>query len=215
MEKVFKDRNHAGEVLAELLSQRNPPEPVVLALPRGGVPLGKIVAEKLEAPLDLILVRKIGLPGQEEVAVGAVVDGDPPILVFNEDIMESRHLSEDDLSHKIEEKIKQINERRSRYFADSKPVTIEGKTAIIIDDGMATGATALAAVRGLRERNPAKIILAVPVSSQEAYERLKAETDEIICPRVPELFYAVGAHFTIFGQVSDDEVIEIMKNFRN
>jgi putative phosphoribosyl transferase len=213
MDNRYKDREDAGEVLAELLKQKAYPDPVVLALPRGGVPLASIVAKKLNAPLDLILVRKIGLPGQQEVAAGAVVDGDPPVLVFNEDLLRRLGLTQEDLAGTIEKRIQQINERRVSYYAGRKPLSVEGKTAIIVDDGMATGATARAAVKGLRERGPKTIILAVPLATQEAYQRLKSEVDEIICPMLPEPFWSVGSHYRRFGQVSDEEVIEILKGF--
>lgn len=215
MDNRYKDREDAGEVLAELLKQKAYPDPVVLALPRGGVPLASIVAKKLNAPLDLILVRKIGLPGQQEVAAGAVVDGDPPILVFNEDLMLKLGLTQGDLAGTVEKRIRQINERRASYYAGRKPLSVEDQTAIIVDDGMATGATARAAVKGLRARGPKAIILAVPLATKEAYQRLKSEVDEIICPMIPEPFLSVGSHYRRFGQVSDEEVIEILKGFRN
>jgi len=211
--QTYKDRLDAGEILAGLLKQNSYPDPVVLALPRGGVPLGAIVAKELNAPLDLILVRKIGLPGQQEVAAGAVVDGDPPVLVFNEDLMRRLELTEQDLADTIAEKIRQIGERRTSYYAGRKPISVKGKTAIVVDDGMATGATARAAVKGLRAREPKSIVLAVPVASKESYERLALEVDEIICPTLPEPFWSVGTHYRTFGQVSDDEVIEILKDF--
>ena len=211
--KTYKDRLEAGDVLAGLLKQKSYPDPVVLALPRGGVPLAAIVAKAINAPLDLILVRKIGLPGQQEVAAGAIVDGDPPVLVFNEDIMRRQNLTQQDLATTITEKIRQIGERRAIYFAGRKPLSVKGKTAIIVDDGMATGATARAAVKGLRARGPKSIILAVPVASKEAYAHLALEVDEIICPSLPEPFWSVGTHYRTFGQVSDDEVIAILKDF--
>ena len=211
--KTYKDRLEAGDVLAGLLKQKSYPDPVVLALPRGGVPLAAIVAKAINAPLDLILVRKIGLSGQQEVAAGAIVDGDPPVLVFNEDIMRRQNLTQQDLATTITEKIRQIGERRAIYFAGRKPLSVKGKTAIIVDDGMATGATARAAVKGLRARGPKSIILAVPVASKEAYAHLALEVDEIICPSLPEPFWSVGTHYRTFGQVSDDEVIAILKDF--
>ena len=211
--KTYKDRLEAGDVLAGLLKQKSYPDPVVLALPRGGVPLAAIVAKAINAPLDLILVRKIGLSGQQEVAAGAIVDGDPPVLVFNEDIMRRQNLTQQDLATTITEKIRQIGERRAIYFAGRKPLSVKGKTAIIVDDGMATSATARAAVKGLRARGPKSIILAVPVASKEAYAHLALEVDEIICPSLPEPFWSVGTHYRTFGQVSDDEVIAILKDF--
>ncbi len=208
----YRDRIHAGEVLAGLLAP--PDNPVALALPRGGIPLAAIVARALHAPLDVILVRKIGVPGNEEVAAGAVVDGSPPVTVFNEDIMRLRHLTPAALSATVAEKIHRIHVRRKRYFAGASPVPVKGKTAIIVDDGIATGATALAAIRGLRARNPARIILAVPVAARDSLERLAPEVDEIICPLIPEPFYAVGAYYTQFGQTSDDEIVDTLREFR-
>ncbi len=210
----YRNRTHAGEILASLLARNPPDNPVVLALPRGGVPLGAIVARALDAPLDVILVRKIGVPGNEEVAAGAVVDGTPPVTVFNKDVLRLRRLTPAALSDTVAEKIRRIDARRKRYFAGARPVPVKGKTAIIIDDGIATGATALAAIRGLRARNPARIILAVPVAARDSLERLAPEVDEIICPLVPEPFYAVGAHYQTFGQTSDEEVVDILRASR-
>lgn len=214
-QRIYRDRIHAGEVLADILARKTLQNPVVLALPRGGVPLAAIVAEKLDAPLDVILVRKVGSPKNKEVAAGAVVDGTPPVVVFNRDVMRHLQITESDLADTIKLKIDQINDRRALYFADAKPLFVRGKTAIIVDDGMATGATALAAARGLRKRHPMRIILAVPVASKESLARLAPEVDEIICPLTPEPFYAVGVHYAHFGQTSDDEVVETLRKFRD
>jgi len=214
IQNIYRDRIHAGEVLADILLRADIVDPVVLALPRGGVPLGAIVARALDVPLDVILVRKIGLPGHEELAAGAVVDGNPPVTVFNPDVLRVRNLAEKDLAEIVTRKIREINERRLRYLAGANPVPVEDKTAIIVDDGIATGATALAAIRGLRARNPARIILAVPVAARDSLERLAPEVDEIICPLVPEPFYVVGAYYTQFGQTSDDTVVDILREFR-
>ncbi len=214
MAQIYQDRIQAGEVLAGILAREQIRDPVVLALPRGGVPLGAIVAERLHAPLDVILVRKISVPGNEEVAAGAIVDGTPPVTVFNQDVMRLRHLVPADLQDTIREKIRQIDDRRKRYFGDATPLPVADKTAIVVDDGIATGATVLAALRDLRKRNPARIILAVPVAARDALERIAPEVDRIICPLIPAPFYAVGAYYTTFGQTSDNEVVNILRRFR-
>jgi len=208
---MYRDRQDAAEKLLELLKQESLRNPRVLALPRGGVPLGRVIADGLGAPLDVLLVRKIGVPFHREVAAGAIVDGNPPEIVFNRGIMRRAGLSEADLQETIAEQKREIADRRRRYGLPDVPATLKGCTAIVVDDGIATGATALAALRGLRQMQPAMIVLAVPVAPPDALERLKPEADRIICPLVPPDFMAVGAHYGRFDQVPDETVVQQLR----
>jgi len=204
---MFQDRKEAGERLADALEEAAPEAPVVLALPRGGLPVALPVALRLHAPLDLLMVRKIGAPGQPELAVGAVVDGPAHETVFNAAILQGMGLNEDDLADTIAEKLKEIEQRRERYLKGRAPVDVAGRTAIVVDDGIATGATAKAALKALRKRQPKAIWLAVPVAPRDTVEEMQALVDKVICLETPRSFWAVGAHYTVFGQTSDAEVI--------
>lgn len=201
------DREQAGQALAAALALRRYADPVVLALPRGGVPVGLEVALALGAPLDLIMVRKIGLPGQPELAVAAVVDGDRPDIEVNEEIAESAGLDREALTRMAAPRLAEIASRRALYMAGRATVPLEGRTAIIVDDGIATGATIRAAMRAVRRQRPARLVLAVPVAPGDTLAALKPLADEVLCLSVPEPFMAVGAHYTAFDQVTDEEVI--------
>ena len=205
---MFTDRAEAGNELAERIAAMQLADPVVLALPRGGVPVAVPVAARLGAPLDLILVRKIGVPGHEELAAGALVEGAEP--VFNPDVLRMTGRTEADLARMVERKRAEIAARRSLYLAGRAPVPLAGRTAVVIDDGIATGASMRAALKGLAQREPARIVLAVPVAPRDALEALRALVDDIVCLEMPDFFYAVGAHYREFGQVSDDEVARAM-----
>jgi predicted phosphoribosyltransferase len=210
---MFEDRRQAGEELAEAVAAERPARPVVLALPRGGVPVAAVVAERLGAPLDLLLVRKLGMPGHEELAAGALVDGEPPQAVYNPEVLAMAGLDERDFAGQIEEKTREIAERRARWLAGRAPSDLSGRTAIVVDDGIATGATMRAALRGLRARRPEAVWLAVPVAPPDTLERLAHEADNVICLSRPRAFQAVGLHYRRFGQVSEAEVSDILKNF--
>ncbi|RBI86384.1 phosphoribosyltransferase [Rhodosalinus halophilus] len=210
---MFEDRKQAGEQLAEAVAAERPARPVVLALPRGGVPVAAVVAERLGAPLDLLLVRKLGMPGHEELAAGALVDGEPPQAVYNPEVLAMAGLDERDFAVQIEEKTREIAERRARWLAGRAPTDLAGRTAIVVDDGIATGATMRAALRGLRARTPEAVWLAVPVAPPDTLERLAHEADNVICLYRPRAFQAVGLHYRRFGQVSEAEVSDILKNF--
>lgn len=207
---MFRDRSEAGGALADRLDEMTLTDPVVLALPRGGLPVALPVAERLGAPLDLLLVRKIGAPGHEELAAGAVVDGDVHQVVFNSHVLSILGLTEDDFRDKVAAKLAEIDERRTRYLGDAVPVPVEGRTALVVDDGIATGATVKAALRGLRLRNPKAIILAVPVAPRDSLTEIAPLVDEIVCLEVPEPFNAVGAHYQHFDQVDDMQVVSMM-----
>lgn len=207
---LFVDRADAGKKLAKRLLQLKEKNPVVLALPRGGVPVAFEVAKALAAPLDLVLVRKIGVPFQEEYALGAIADGGEPELVIDEDIRRSLNIPEDYVEQAKAEALEEIERRRRAYLGNRAPVEVAGHTAIIVDDGIATGATMLAALRAVRRRNPAWLVLAVPVAPPDSLWRLRAEADETICLHEPEYFAAVGQFYQNFGQTHDDEVIALL-----
>jgi len=207
---LFTDRADAGKKLARRLLQLKDKKPVVLALPRGGVPVAFEVAKALGAPLDLVLVRKIGVPFQEEYALGAIADGGEPELVIDENIRRSLNIPEDYVERAKAEALEEIERRRRVYLGKRAPVEVAGHTAIIVDDGIATGATMRAALRAVRRRDPAWLVLAVPVAPPESLRRLAEEADETICLHQPEYFAAVGQFYQDFGQTQDDEVIALL-----
>lgn len=206
----FADRTEAGQRLAAALSDLDFVDPVVLALPRGGVPVALEVARALGAPLDIVMVRKIGLPGQPEVALGAVVDGDRPDLEVNADIAREAGFDRLDIVKLAEPELTEITRRRVLYMAGRKPVPLTGRTAIIVDDGIATGATIRVALRSVRRQAPARLVLAVPVAAPEALVPLRSLADEVICLISPEHFRAVGAYYADFAQVPDSNVIALL-----
>lgn len=207
----FADRKEAGERLAEALAALKLGDPVVLALPRGGVPVAAPVAHALNAPLDLLMVRKIGTPGNPELAAGAVVDGAAHQVVFNKNILAGIGLREADLADAIAAQLKVIEERRAVYLQDRAPVPIDGRDVVVVDDGIATGATVKAALKALAARAPRSITLAVPVAPGSAQEEFAALVDTFICLETPLYFYAVGQAYVDFGQTSDDEVVELLR----
>lgn len=207
----FADRTEAGRHLAAALSEHTFADPVVLALPRGGVPVALEVARALHAPLDLFMVRKIGLPGQPEVAVGAVADGDRPDLEINADIAQAAGLDRLALVKLAEPELAEITRRRALYMAGRQPVPLAGRTVIIVDDGIATGATVRVALRSLRRQGVARLILAVPVAPPEALSGLRDLADQVICLSTPRDFRAVGAYYADFAQLSDDDVTAMLK----
>lgn len=210
---LFQDRTDAGRQLARALLKYKKRHPMILALPRGGVPVAAKVAESLEAPLDLILVRKIGVPMQPELAMGAVVDGEQPLIVRNQDVIELTGVSEPTFDAVCKEELAEIERRRERYLGSRARSAVKGQVVIIVDDGIATGATTLAAIRALRKREPKELVLAVPVAPFDTLQRLHSEVDAIVCLDTPSDFGAIGYYYRDFRQVSDDEVIAILKRF--
>jgi putative phosphoribosyl transferase len=208
---MFANRAEAGKALAEAVARLRPENPVVLALPRGGVPVAAEVAKAIQAPLGLLLVRKLGAPGHEELAAGAVGEGDPPLTVFNRDVLKGLGLTEADFAPVIARKAEEIAERRRLYLGGRADPEIEGKTAILVDDGIATGATAKAALDLLAARCPKRTILAVPVASAETVSELREKVGDLVCLEAPALFFAVGAHYRDFRQVSDAEVARLLR----
>jgi putative phosphoribosyl transferase len=209
----FKDRVDAGRKLAKALAGYKDQQPVILALPRGGVPVAAEVAAALNAPLDLILVRKIGVPFEPELAMGAVVDGGAPTIVRNEDVIQLAGITEADFKAICDSELSEIERRRQRYLGNRERIDVSDRTAIVIDDGIATGATTRAALRATRMRNPKRLILAVPVAPTENLAALRSDADEFVCLEDHEFFGAIGFYYTDFAQVSDEEVIELLKRF--
>ncbi len=206
----FADRRAAGRALARVLAQKRLVSPVVLALPRGGVPVAAEIASALEAPLDIVIVRKIGVPSQPELAAAAVVDGGDPEIVTNDDVIELAGVTPADLDTGVKRELEEIERRRGAYLQGRARVPLEGRTVILVDDGIATGASVRAALKALRRKRPKALILAVPVAPAEAIEALEKEVDEIVCLWTPEPFFAIGIHYVDFHQVSDDEVVELL-----
>lgn len=209
----FTDRADAGRRLAAALSKFKPDQPVILALPRGGVPVAAEIAAALEAPLDLILVRKIGVPYQPELAMGAVVNGSQPIIVRNEDVIRLTGISEGKFKAVCETELAEIERRRRRYLGERPHPQVEGQCAIVVDDGIATGATIRAALRATRMRNPKKLVLAVPVGPTSTLAEVRSEADEVVCLEDYEPFGAIGLFYGDFRQVSDEEVIAMLARF--
>jgi len=211
MLESFGNRVVAGRALAEILVSRNYPDPVILALPRGGVPVAFEIARALHAPLDLVMVRKIGLPSQPELAVAAVVNGDNPELVMNEDVAAQANLDKAAIDRLAQSQLAEIRRRRSIYLKGRAQFELEGRTAIVVDDGIATGATVRASLKAVRRRKPKKLVLAIPVAPAETLEMLRAEVDDLICIQTPKFFYAIGNHYIDFSQVPDEEVKRLLE----
>ncbi|HEY7646085.1 MAG TPA: phosphoribosyltransferase family protein [Hyphomicrobiales bacterium] len=209
----FRDRQDAGRKLAARLYRYKDEHPVILALPRGGVPVAAEVAAELDAPLDLILVRKIGLPWQPELAMGAVVDGGAPLVVRNESVIRRAGIADAEFKRICDEELSEIERRRRLYLGDRKRPDIAGRTAIIVDDGVATGATTRAALRAARRRNPKALILATPVGPTEVLAEMREEADEVICLEEHEHFGAIGLYYSDFRQMDDQDVIDLLARF--
>src|SRR5215471_8078 len=214
-EPLFRDRGDAGRRLVAALEPYRGERPIVLALPRGGVPVAFEVAKALAAPLDVLLVRKIGAPGHEELALGAVVDGDDPQLVMNDDVVRSVRPRPGYIEAEKQRQLAEIERRRQDYVGERPPLSAKGRVAIVIDDGIATGATVKAALRGLARHDPARLVLAVPVAPAESLAELRTECDAIVCLATHDPFYAVGPHYRDFRQTTDEEVIRLLAEARS
>ena len=201
----FRDRRDAGRKLAkELLHYANRPDVLVLALPRGGVPVAYEVALALNAPLDIFIVRKLGLPGQEELAIGAIASGG--IRVLNEEIIDNLNIPEEVIDHVAQRELQELQRRERIYRGDRPAPEIFDRIAILIDDGLATGASMRAAVAGVRAQNPKRIVVAVPTAARETCEAFESEVDEIVCAITPEPFVGVGWWYEDFSQTTDEGV---------
>jgi putative phosphoribosyl transferase len=205
----FRNRAEAGRALARALSQYGGRDDVVvLALPRGGVPVGYEVAKELGAPLDVFLVRKLGVPGHEELAMGAIATGG--VLVLDERVLRWLGINEDQIQKTLARELDELRRREAAY-RDGRPLPdLKGKTVILVDDGLATGASMQAAAGAVRRHEPARIVIAVPVASRATCDRFRDEVDEVVCAVTPEPFYAVGNWYEDFSQTSDDEVRELL-----
>jgi predicted phosphoribosyltransferase len=208
--QIFKNRMDAGRKLAgELSEYANRRDVILLALPRGGVPVAYEIAKQLNVPMDIFLVRKLGVPGNKELAMGAIASEDTRVL--NQDIIRSFGISDRTISKVAADERGELQRRERLYRGDRKRPEIKGRTVILIDDGLATGATMLAAVKALRSKTPSKIVIAVPVASLDTCRTFEREVDDIICGATPEPFYGVGAWYEDFRQVSDEEVCDMLE----
>jgi predicted phosphoribosyltransferase len=210
---LFEDRRHAGEVLARRLRDyTGRPDVVVLALPRGGVPVGFEIARELGAPLDVFLVRKLGVPGQEELAMGAIASGG--VQVLNPDVLSSLYISPEVIERVAEREGEELARRERAYRGDRPALPLQGRVALLVDDGLATGTTMKAAVAGLVQHGPARIVVAVPVASERACRELGDEVDELVVVITPEPFFSVGQWYETFDQTSDEEVRALLRQAR-
>ncbi|MFT3893037.1 MAG: phosphoribosyltransferase [Anaerolineales bacterium] len=206
---LFYDRKDAGQKLAEkLLEYANREDVVVLALPRGGVPVAYEVAQALNAPLDIFLVRKMGLPGHEELAMGAIASGGARVI--NKDVLRMFSVPEGLIEAVARRELKELERREHLYRGDRPMVDVQNRTVILIDDGLATGASMHAAIKGLRNQHPARIVVAVPTGAEETCKAFEHEVDEIICATTPEPFYGVSKWYENFSQTSDEEVQSLL-----
>jgi putative phosphoribosyl transferase len=205
----FADKNQAGVLLAQRLQQyAGQPDVIVLALPRGGVPVGFAIAQALRLPLDILLVRKLGMPGHEEFAIGAIATGG--FSVVQTDLLARFGIEASTLDVIVRREQREIERRETLYRAGRPPLPLAGRTVIVVDDGLATGATMQVAIKAVREQHPERVIIAVPVASIEACRELGAQVDDIVCLQTPDPFHAVGAWYQDFTQTTDDEVIDLL-----
>ncbi len=207
---IFRDRVDAGQKLAEKLTEYARRDDVlILALPRGGVPVAFEVAERLNAPMDVFLVRKLGVPGQEELAMGAIASGG--VRVLNERTVDYLNIPEEVIDRVAAKEQRELERREKTYRDDLPAPDVKGKTVILIDDGLATGATMRAAAIALKQMNPTKIVVAVPVASDETCREFQQEVDAVVCAITPEPFYGVGLWYDDFSQTTDEEVSELLQ----
>ena len=208
---TFRDRAEAGQQLARALSGYRTKDPVVIALPRGGVPVAVPIATALAAPLDCLIVRKIGVPWQPELAMGAVVYGDPPVVVRNDDVIGRAAVTPVQFSVVLEREIDEARRRLEHYVGSRPQRPIAGHTAIVVDDGIATGATMRAAIAALRMRGPQAIVVAVPVAATDVVDALSEEADDIVCLERHRDLGAIGYYYDDFAQVSDADVMHALE----
>ena len=207
---LYSDRTWAGRILArKLLSYAGREDVVVLALPRGGVPVGVEVARALEAPLDVFVVRKLGVPGEPELAMGAIASGG--VRVLSPEIVQGYGVSDRQIESVVAEESAELERREASYRGNRPPLDVRGKVVILVDDGLATGSSMRAAIGALRSRSPARIVVAVPVAPRSTARQFGSIADEVVCAATPEPFHAVGEWYDHFGQVSDEEVRALLR----
>ncbi len=213
---MLKDRYEAGEILADKLEKLGPLQnPIVLALPRGGVPVAHRIAKRLKAPLDVIIVRKLGAPFNEEFAIGALVEGEPERVILNEEAVRRLGIDKEYLDHIVEKERIELHRRQKMYRGKENPLGyLADKTVILVDDGIATGYTMKAALSAIREQNPAQIIVAVPVAPPDTLKEMERIADKVVVIETPEPFWAVGAHYEKFDQTADEEVVKLLEEAR-
>lgn len=211
---MFSNRVEAGRRLAEAVAARELAEPIVYALPRGGVPVALEIGRRLQAPVDLVLVRKIGAPGSPELALGAVTDGAAALTIVNREVARLTGASDAFLEQARTRELAEIERRRALYLGDRPRPDPKGRTVIVVDDGLATGATARAAAQALRAQGAARVVLAVPVAPRDTLATLHGDFDEVVCLEQPDPFYGVGAWYRDFHQLSDAEVVGSLHDFR-
>jgi len=210
---LFRDRADAGRhLLSRLGAYQGRPDVLVLGLPRGGIPVGYEVARGLGAPLDVFVVRKLGVPGQEELAMGAIATGG--VRVVNRDVVDALHIPPDVLDRAAEAERRELERRERSYRGDRPEPRVEGRTVILVDDGLATGSTMRAAVQALRQQRPARIVVAVPVAASATCEELRREVEDVVCFATPEPFMAVGRFYDDFSQTTDEEVHDLLASAR-
>jgi len=207
---LYENRRDAGRKLAHVLSTTR--YDVVLSLPRGGVPVAYEVATHLQLPLDVVIVRKIGAPGQPEYGLGAVVDGEPPQVVWNQEMLNVFQPSESYLEAEIQRQLSELTRRRQVYIGRRAPINVSERRVLLVDDGIATGGTAKAAARALRQAGATAVTLAVPVAPQSTLDELATEVDDLVCLATPNPFIAVGMHYHDFTQTSDNEVTDLLQS---
>ncbi|MDP5339251.1 MAG: phosphoribosyltransferase [Nodularia sp. (in: cyanobacteria)] len=211
---LFKNRTIAGQILAgELADYANRSDAIILALPRGGVPVAFEVAKALNAPLDVLVVRKLGVPEQEELAMGAIASGG--VRIINEHIINLVNISEDTIARVAAQEERELERRERLYRGDRPDLDLEGRIVILVDDGLATGATMWAAVASVRRQHPAKIVIAVPVAASATCHELQDAVDEIVCTATPDPFYSVGLWYEDFPQTTDDQVRQLLAKAQN
>jgi putative phosphoribosyl transferase len=210
----FSDRTEAGKYLAaQLESYKDRDDVMVLALPRGGVPVAFEVAQALRVPLDIFLVRKLGVPGHEELAMGAIATGG--LRVLNNDVVDYLQIPHEVIDAVADQEMEELKRRERAYRGDRPEPDVRSKTVILVDDGLATGSTMRAAAAALRQQNPARIVVAVPVSAPQTCNEYRMGVDEIICAATPEPFYGVGQWYLDFSQTTDEEVRDLLEHARN
>jgi predicted phosphoribosyltransferase len=208
----FRDRQEAGRRLAAALASLRKERPVILALPRGGVPVASEVADSLASPLDLVLVRKIGVPKQPELAMGAVAEGSPPVTLRNEPVVWALRIANRDFEAVRDRELLEIERRRRAYLGDRPQIDVSGRVAILVDDGIATGMTMRAAARATAMRQPRQLVIATPVASSEIVANLRREFGEVVCLEEYEDLFAIGSHYADFSQVGDEDVRRILSH---